>query len=208
MTDSPQKVYVFRHGATQWSAEGKHTGVTDLPLTEEGRRNAERLGRLLHGLAFARVMTSPLQRARETCRLAGLDDAAEVVNDLAEWNYGDYEGLTSEEIHRKSPHWMIFTDGCPNGETPGDVTQRVNRVIEMVRKVEGNVALFAHGHVLRVLAARWLRLPPGDGRCFDLDTASFNVLGYYHSSPALLCWNAPLDLESDIRYRTSDIRSE
>ena len=194
-TEPQQRICVFRHGATQWSIEGKHTGMTDLSLTEKGRRNAERLGLFLRGHTFARVMTSPLQRARETCRLAGLSDAAEVVNDLVEWNYGDYEGLTSVEIQRTRPGWTVFNDGCPNGEMPVDVGRRVDRVIEMVRGIHGDVALFAHGHVLCVLAARWLGLQPGDGRLYVLDTSTVNILGYSHGVPALVVWNAPLDLK-------------
>lgn len=195
MTDSAQKIYVFRHGATAWSSAGRHTGVTDVPLTDAGRRNAERLQPLLRGLSLARVMTSPLQRASQTCRLAGVGDRAEVVKDLVEWNYGDYEGLTREQIQRERPGWSIFTDGCPNGELPADVARRVDRVIDTLRGNGGDAALFAHGHLLRVLAARWLGQPPGDGRLFVLDTATFNILGYYHGCPALLCWNAPLELK-------------
>lgn len=193
MPHSTQTVHIFRHGATEWSDSGRHTGVTDIPLTPEGRRNAERLRPLLQGRAFARVMTSPLARAVQTCRIAGLGDQAQVVDDLMEWNYGDYEGLTTEEIRRTDPDWLVFTDGCPNGESPADVGRRADRVIAQVRRVDGDVALFAHGHVLRVLAARWIGLSPGHGRFFVLDTATYNLLGYYHHSPALLRWNAPLD---------------
>lgn len=195
MPDTNQKVHVFRHGATEWSVSGKHTGLTDVPLTGAGRRNAERLRPLVEGQPFAVVMSSPLQRALDTCRLAGLGDRAQVVDDLVEWDYGDYEGRTSEEIHRSDPGWQVFNDGCPNGESPADVGQRVDRVVERVRRAEGDVALFAHGHVLRVLAARWLGLAPAYGRFFDLDTATYNILGYYHDSPAVLRWNAPLEME-------------
>lgn len=195
MSHAAQRVYVFRHGATEWSAAGRHTGRTDVPLTREGRRNAERLRPLLRGRSFARVMTSPLQRAVQTCQLAGLADGAQRVDELKEWDYGDYEGLTSDEIHRERPGWLVFTDGCPNGESPAQVGRRVDRVIDEVRRVEGDVALFAHGHVLRVLAARWLRLPAGDGRFFVLDTATYSLLGDYHHNPALLCWNASLELD-------------
>lgn len=193
MPHTMQTVHVFRHGATEWSDSGRHTGVTDISLTPDGRRDAERLRPLLRGRAFTRVMTSPLERAVQTCRLAGLGDQARVMDDLREWDYGDYEGLTTEEIHRTNPNWMVFADGCPNGESPGDVGRRVDGVIDQVRRIEGDVVLFAHGHVLRVLAARWIGLSPGHGRCFVLDTATYNLLGYYHHSPAVLRWNAPLE---------------
>lgn len=193
MTDTKQQVFVFRHGATSWSETGKHTGVTDVLLTEEGRRQAARLRPLLGGRAFARVMTSPLQRALETCRLAGLGGQAGQSPDLMEWNYGDYEGLTSDEIHRDRPGWLVFNDGCPNGEMPADVGRRVDRVIDTVRGVNGDVALFAHGHVLCVLAARWLGLSPNDGRLFILETSTINILSYSHGVPAVAVWNAPLD---------------
>jgi len=192
MPDTNQTIHVFRHGATEWSVSGKHTGLTDVPLTEAGRRNAGRLRPLVQGTEFALVMSSPLQRALDTCRLAGLGDRAQVVDDLVEWDYGDYEGRTSEEIQRSDPGWQVFNDGCPNGESPADVGQRVDRVIERVRRAEGDVAVFAHGHVLRVFAARWLGLSAAEGRLFDLDTATYNMLGYYHDSPAVLRWNAPL----------------
>ena len=192
MSDTNQTIHVFRHGATEWSVSGKHTGLTDVPLTEAGRRNAGRLRPLVQGTEFALVMSSPLQRALDTCRLAGLGDRAQVVDDLVEWDYGDYEGRTSEEIQRSDPGWQVFNDGCPNGESPADVGQRVDRVIERVRRAEGDVAVFAHGHVLRVFAARWLGLSAAEGRLFDLDTATYNMLGYYHDSPAVLRWNAPL----------------
>lgn len=192
MPDTSQTIHVFRHGATEWSVAGKHTGLTDVPLTEEGRRNAERLRPLVGGTDFALVLSSPLQRALDTCRLAGLGEQAQVVDDLVEWDYGDYEGQTSEEVHRSDPNWLVFNDGCPNGESPADVGRRVDRVIERVRGAGGDVAVFAHGHVLRVFVARWLGLSAAEGRLFDLDTATYNVLGYYHDSPAVRRWNAPL----------------
>jgi len=195
MNDTARKVFVFRHGATAWSMAGKHTGITNVPLTEEGRRQAARLRPLLSGVSFSCVMSSPLQRALETCRLAGLGGQAETCADLAEWNYGDYEGLTSDEIHRARADWLVFKDGCPNGEMPADVGRRVDRVIEKARGCQGDVALFAHGHVLCVLAARWLGLTPGDGRLFVLDTSTINILGYSHGVPALVTWNAPLDMQ-------------
>jgi probable phosphoglycerate mutase len=189
---STQQVYLIRHGETEWSLSGQHTGTTDIPLTENGRRVARLLKPVLAKDAFARVLTSPLQRARETCELAGLGEGAEIERDLMEWNYGEYEGLTSQQIQATRPGWLVFTDGCPGGESPEQVEARVDRVIAKVRAVEGHVALFAHGHVLRALAARWLGLRAADGSHFLLDTATLNILSYYQSVPAVLRWNAPL----------------
>lgn len=192
MATSTQKVYVVRHGETEWSLSGQHTGVTDIPLTENGRAVARRLGPILAEQSFALVLTSPLRRARETCELAGLGAHAVLEPDLKEWNYGEYEGLTPKQIHAKAPGWMVFRDGCPGGETPKEIGARVDRVIARVRATPGDVALFAHGHVFRVLVARWIGLPPGGGQHFLLDTATLNVLGYYRNSPAVKIWNAPL----------------
>jgi probable phosphoglycerate mutase len=192
MAASAQKVYVVRHGETEWSLSGQHTGVTDIPLTENGRAVARRLKPILAEPSFALVLTSPLSRARETCELAGLGARAELEPDLKEWNYGEYEGLTPKQIHDKKPGWMIFRDGCPGGEAPAQIGARVDRVIARVRAAPGDVALFAHGHVFRVLVARWIGLPPGGGQHFLLDTATLNVLGYYRDSPAVKIWNAPL----------------
>jgi probable phosphoglycerate mutase len=192
MTQPAHEVFLIRHGETEWSLSGRHTGTTDIPLTENGCRAAKRLAPLLSETHFALVLTSPLQRARRTCELAGLGDGAQVEPALAEWNYGEYEGLTPEQIHRKAPGWMIFRDGCPGGESPEQVGGRVDRVIERVRAVDGPVALFAHGHVFRVFAARWIGLPPTHGRHFLLDTSTLNVLGYYRGIPAVKRWNAPL----------------
>jgi probable phosphoglycerate mutase len=186
------EVFLVRHGETEWSLSGQHTGITDLPLTENGRRAAKRLAPLLSGTEFALVLTSPLQRARKTCELAGLGDRMQVDPDLIEWNYGEYEGLTPDQIHRKAPGWMIFTDGCPGGESPEQVGARVDRLIGKVRAVPGRVALFAHGHVFRVLAARWIGLPPSHGRHFLLDTSTLNILAYYRGIPAVKRWNAPI----------------
>jgi len=186
-----QRVVAVRHGETEWSLSGQHTGTTDIALTDNGRRLAARLRGVLAAESFALVLTSPLQRARETCALCGLADAAVLEPDLVEWNYGKYEGLTPTEIHGSAPGWLIFRDGCPDGETPADVGARVDRVIARARATDGDVALFAHGHVLRVLAARWLGLPPGAGQHFLLDTGTLNVLGYYRGVPALKTWNAP-----------------
>ena len=149
-------VFVIRHGEAAWSVSGRHTSTTDLPLTDNGRRIAERLRPVLAREGFARVFVSPMRRARETCELAGLGNAAAIDPELAEWSYGEYEGLTPEQIHEKAPDWLIFRDGCPGGETPEQVNARVDRVIARVRAVDGDVALFAHGHVLRVLVARWI----------------------------------------------------
>jgi probable phosphoglycerate mutase len=185
-------LFPIRHGETAWSLSGQHTGTTDIPLTDNGRRLAERLRPALAKTAFALVLVSPLQRARETCELAGLGAAAGIEPDLVEWNYGAYEGLTPKQIHAQAPGWLIFRDGCPGGEAPGQVGARVDRVIARARTVEGNVALFAHGHVLRVLAARWLGLPAVAGQHFLLDTGTLSVLGYYRDIPAVRIWNGPL----------------
>jgi broad specificity phosphatase PhoE len=186
------KVFAIRHGETAWSLSGQHTGTTDIPLTDNGRRLAERLRPVLAKEAFALVLSSPMQRARETCELAGLGDAAIVEPDLVEWNYGAYEGLTPEQIRELTPGWLIFRDGCPDGEAPAQVGARVDRVIARARAAAGDVALFAHGHVLRVLAARWLGLPAGGGQHFLLDTGTLSVLADYHDAPAVKVWNGPL----------------
>ena len=185
-------VFAIRHGETAWSLSGQHTGTTDIPLTDNGRRLAERLGPVLAKEAFALVLCSPMQRARETCELAGLGDRAVIDPDLAEWNYGQYEGLTTKQIYEGATGWLIFQDGCPGGETPDEVGARVDRVIARARATSGDVALFAHGHVLRVLAARWVGLSAGAGQHFLLDTGTLCVLGYYREVPAVRIWNGPL----------------
>jgi broad specificity phosphatase PhoE len=185
-------VFAIRHGETAWSLNGQHTGTTDIPLTDNGRRLAERIRPALARESFALVLCSPMQRARETCELAGLAATAVIEPDLVEWNYGTYEGLTPNQIHETAPGWLIFHDGCPGGETPEQVGARVDRVIARARAAEGNVALFAHGHVLRVLAARWIGLPAGAGQHFLLDTGTLCVLGYYRDIPAVRVWNEPL----------------
>jgi broad specificity phosphatase PhoE len=189
---STQSVFVIRHGETEWSLSGQHTGTTDIPLTENGRALARRLGPILAKEAFQVVLTSPFGRARETCELAGLGARAALEPDPKKWNYSDYKGLTSEQIHLKRPGWMVFRDGCPGGESPSQIGARVDRVIARVRAATGDVVLFAHGHVLRVLVARWIGLVPGAGEHFLLDTATLNVLGNYRGSPAVKVWNAPL----------------
>jgi len=186
------EVFLVRHGETAWSLSGQHTGVTDIPLTENGRRAAMRLAPVLSRIRFSRVLSSPLQRARETCELVGLGDRMQIEPDLIEWNYGEYEGVTAEEIHRTTPGWMVFTDGAPGGESPDQVAKRVDRLIARVRAEPGRVALFGHGHVFRVFAARWIGLPIAHGRSFLLDTSTLNILGYYRGVPAVSCWNAPI----------------
>jgi broad specificity phosphatase PhoE len=187
-----QQVYLARHGETEWSLSGQHTGITDIPLTENGRNLAKRLAPMLATERFALVLTSPLERARKTCELAGLGAHAEIDRDLMEWNYGEYEGLTPKQIDAQAPGWMIFTDGCPGGESPAQVSARADRLVARVRSVEGDVALFAHGHIFRVFAARWLGLPATAGCHFLLDTATLSILSYYRNLPAIRRWNAML----------------
>lgn len=184
-------IYLARHGETAWSITGQHTGLTDLPLTERGEQNARRLGERFVRLTFAKVFTSPLQRAARTCELAGFGAAAEIDPDLVEWNYGDYEGVRTAEIHAKRPDWQLFRDGCPNGESPERIGARADRVVSRVRAINGDVLIFSSGHFLRVLAARWLEVEPAAGRFFMLSTASVSVLGYEHSpsQPAIRLWN-------------------
>ncbi|HEV3276440.1 MAG TPA: histidine phosphatase family protein [Terriglobia bacterium] len=183
--------YLARHGETAWSITGQHTGLTDLPLTERGEQNARALGDRLKGLSFSKVLTSPLQRARRTCELAGFGAAAEIDRDLLEWNYGQYEGRRTAEIRAERPDWQLFRDGCPGGESPEDVGARADRVIQRVRATHGNVLLFSSGHFLRVLAGRWLGLEPAAGRFFMLSTASLSALGYEHdpSEPVIRLWD-------------------
>ena len=186
---SQHDIWVLRHGATEWSENGRHTGRTDLPLAEMGRRQAEAVGRVLDGRRFALVLVSPLARARETCRLAGYGDQAQIDDDLREWDYGDYEGITTEQIRIAEPGWTIWTGSCPGGETAAEVAARADRVLARARAADGEVALFAHGHVLRVIAARWCELEPIEGRRFPLDTGTTNVLGWEHEYPAVRRWN-------------------
>jgi probable phosphoglycerate mutase len=191
MSDALPTVYLARHGETAWSISGQHTGRTDLPLTERGERNARRLGERLNGMKFEKVLTSPLQRASRTCELAGFGKLAEVEADLLEWNYGEYEGRRSVEIHAENPEWRLFRDGCPGGETPGQVGVRADRILRHIRALQGDVLLFSSGHFLRVLAARWLGLEPAAGRLFLLSTASLSALSYEHSlsEPAVRLWD-------------------
>ena len=185
-------VYIARHGNTAWTVSGQHTGLTDLPLTLDGERNARRLGERLKGLRFAEVFTSPLQRATRTCELSGFGAGAVIDPDLVEWNYGEYEGMTSAEILRIRPDWELFRDGCPGGESPTQVGVRADRVIQRVRSIAGDVLLFSSGHFIRVLTARWLGLGAGTGgKYFLLSPASLSALSYEHnlSQPAIRLWN-------------------
>ena len=186
-----QVIYLARHGETAWSLSGQHTGLTDLPLTERGECNARRLGERLKGLEFARVFTSPLQRASRTCELAGFGPRAEIDRDLVEWYYGDYEGLRTADIHAKRPDWEPFRDGFPGGESLEEIGARADRVVNRVRSVDGAVLLFSSAHFLRVLAARWLGLNPQGARYFLLSTASLSTLTYEHnpSQPVIGLWN-------------------
>ncbi|HMJ49872.1 MAG TPA: histidine phosphatase family protein [Burkholderiales bacterium] len=184
-------VYLARHGETAWTVTGQHTGLTDLPLTERGERNARALAERLKGLDFAKVLSSPLQRAVRTCELAGFKAVAEIDRDLLEWNYGQYEGRRTADILLGRPDWELFRDGCPGGEMPVEVGARADRVLRRVRAVQGNVLLFSSAHFLRVFAARWLGLDPAGGRHFLLSTASLSALGYEHreSQPVVKLWN-------------------
>jgi len=198
MSDVLPIIYLARHGETAWSLSGQHTGISDLPLTALGEENARRLGKRLAGLTFSKVFTSPLQRARRTCELAGLGAVAEVDNNLVEWNYGDYEGRRSAEIHAERPDWQLFRDGCPGGESPAQIGARADKVVDRVRAIKDNVLLFSSGHFLRVLAARWLGLESAAGKFLVLGTASLSMLGYESnlSQPALRLWNETSHLEN------------
>jgi broad specificity phosphatase PhoE len=191
VSDSLPAVYLARHGETAWSLTGQHTGLTDLPLTARGERNARRLGERLSGLTFARVFTSPLRRARRTCELSGYGAAAIVDADLVEWDYGEYEGRTSAEILRERPGWDLFRDGCPGGETVQQVAGRADRVLTRLRVEPGNALVFSSGHFMRVLAARWIGAEAATGGKLVLTTASVSCVGYEHSlsRPAIRLWN-------------------
>ena len=191
-------VYLARHGETAWSLTGQHTGLTDLPLTERGERNASRLQQRLKGLRFAKVFTSPLQRARRTCELAGFGSVAEIDRDLLEWNYGEYEGRRTAEIRAERPDWNLFRDGCPGGESPAQVAARADRAVSRVRAVQGDVLLFSSGHFLRALASRWIGLElTVHARSFMLSTASLSALGYEDSlsRPVIRLWNETRHVE-------------
>jgi probable phosphoglycerate mutase len=185
-------IYIARHGDTAWTASGQHTGLTDIPLTSDGEEHARRLKSRLQGIGFAKVFTSPLQRARRTCALAGFGSVAEIEKDLVEWDYGKYEGLLSSEIHAQSPDWDLFRDGAPGGESPAQVAARADEVWKRVRDISGNVLLFSSGHFIRVLAARWIGLEPSQHcNSFVLGTASLSTVGYDRdlSRPVIQLWN-------------------
>jgi broad specificity phosphatase PhoE len=189
MAARPPEIVLVRHGETEWSRAGRHTGRTDIPLTDEGREQAFALGTLLRGRHFTLVLTSPLSRAVETCGRAGLGDVAQERADLMEWDYGAYEGRTTAGIREERPGWTLWRDGVPTGETAAEVGGRADRVIAELRAAGGDAAVFAHGHVLRVLAARWLGLEPEGGRFFALDTATISVLGYERETAVVRLWN-------------------
>ncbi len=184
-----QEVVIVRHGATEWSRAGRHTGRTDVSLTAEGRREAALIGKRLAGRKFALVLTSPLSRAAETCRLAGFGAQAQTDEDLMEWNYGSYEGLTTAEIRARRPGWSVLTDGARDGEDAAQVGERADRVLARVRAAQVPVLLFAHGHVSRVIGARWVGLPPDHARLFALATGSISTLGFERETAVFLCWN-------------------
>ncbi len=185
----PPRLWLVRHGETEWSLSGAHTGRTDIPLTSRGIEQAKALGAALAGNHFALVLTSPLQRARETCRLAGFGECARIVPDLREWDYGAYEGRTTADISRDAPGWSLWQAGVPGGETVEQVAERVRRVIELARAAGGDALLFGHGHSLRILTACWLGLPPACGRLFALTPASISLLGWEHDTPVIQTWN-------------------
>lgn len=191
MSETLPVVYLARHGETAWTISGQHTGLTDLPLTERGERNARRLKAPLSALTFEKVFTSPLRRAMRTCELAGFKSVAEIDRDLVEWDYGDYEGRLTADILKERPDWQLFRDGSPGGESPAQVGARADRVVDRVRKATGNVLLFSSGHFLRVLATRWIGIEPRNGQSLMLSTASLSSLGYEDSfsRPALRLWN-------------------
>jgi broad specificity phosphatase PhoE len=191
MSQALPVIYLARHGETAWTVSGQHTGLTDIPLTEHGERNARRLGERLKGLTFPHVLTSPLQRARRTCELAGFGKVAEVDPDLVEWNYGAYEGRKNVDIRKERPDWQLFRDGCPDGESPAAVGARADRVVARLRALGSDVLLFSSGHFLRVLAARWCGLEVSFGRYLLLTVATLSILGYEHNraEPVVRLWN-------------------
>jgi broad specificity phosphatase PhoE len=186
------EIVLARHGETEWSRDGKHTGNTDVPLTAAGRKQAEALGEVLGVREFARVLTSPLSRAAETARLAGFGERAEERAELREWDYGDYEGRSTVEIREERPGWTLWRDGVPGGETAAFVAERVDRLLEELPSVEGDILVFAHGHLLRVLAARWIGLGPESGRHLALDPATISILGHERETPVIRVWNAAI----------------
>lgn len=202
-------LYLIRHGETAWSISGQHTGRTDMPLTAQGEQDARTLAEGLRAVTFSRVFTSPRQRARRTCELVGLDATTQVEPDLAEWDYGDYEGQRSADIRKRRPDWNLFRDGCPHGESPADVSERADRLIARLRPLQGNIAVFSHGHFGRVLAARWIGLSVRHAQHFLLSTASLSILGYEQNSAdesAIALWNAVSNntADSQLDQRTRD----
>ncbi len=183
------EIVLIRHGQTEWTKSGRHTGLSDIGLTDEGRAQALQLKQKVQKRQFAKVFCSPLQRARETCTIVGLDGLAEMRPELVEWNYGDYEGLTSEQIRKDKPGWTVFADGVPNGETIAEVGERADGIIQLALEAKGDVALISSGHILRILAARWVGLAPSEGRMLYLSTASLSVLGYEREARVISMWN-------------------
>jgi len=191
MRSSGPQIVLIRHGETEWSKNGKHTSYSDIPLTLEGERQASSLKSELSDWDFKLVLCSPRKRAQRTCELAGFLDRAEITEDLAEWNYGTYEGITTKQIRETDPSWTVFMSPTPGGETPDQVAERCDRVIKRLKDIQDDVVLFAHSHVLRVLIARWLELPPVEGRHFVIQTGVLNILSYEHESTVLISLNAP-----------------
>ena len=190
---TPLHLYLLRHGETEWALSSRHTGRTDIPLTANGEDEARKLGKRLRNIRFSHVLTSPLKRARQTCELAGLDNVPEIEPDLAEWDYGDYEGKRSTDIREGRPSWSVFRDGCPHGEMPAQVSERADRLIARLRTLDGKVALFSHGQFGGVLAARWIGLPLDEARHFPLGTASLGIFSFnpqHPEVPVIALWNA------------------
>jgi broad specificity phosphatase PhoE len=185
-------IYLIRHGETEWAKNGRHTGRTDIPLTDAGREQAGFLLPIFDDVKFARIFSSPLQRALETAKLAGLGSRVELDNELLEWDYGDYEGLTTKQIREQAPGWSIWTHPCPNGEMIEQISQRAERVVATLRSISGNVAIFSHGHFLRVLVSRWIGLSADHGSRFLLGTSTLSILGYENELPVIRTWNGPL----------------
>jgi broad specificity phosphatase PhoE len=189
-TNQKQRVYICRHGETEWSRSGQHTSFTDLPLTQKGVEQVKGLAKRLEDKKFAKVFCSPLLRARKTCEIAGFMEEAVIDDDLFEWRYGDYEGIKTVDIRKTVPGWSVFTHGCPNGESIEDVQQRADRMIEKIREIDGDVAIFSSGHFSRVFTARWLGFPVLAGRHFILNTGTLSILSYERETPAVKMWNA------------------
>jgi broad specificity phosphatase PhoE len=204
MAPAGPELLLVRHGETEWSRAGRHTGRSDLPLTEEGRRQAEQVRFRLEGRTFERVLSSPLSRALDTCRLAGFGEQAELRDELLEWDYGAYEGLTTLEIRARVPGWNLWRDGCPDGESAADVGARVDAVLGELRELEGDAIAFAHGHVLRVLAVRWIGLEPPLGANLALGTASISVLGRERETPAIWLWNGAAHLSAHAEHASGN----